>query len=206
MSVGDGRVSGRAATVGTRHDRPRALAVVPDHRLAVGAAARRRVVSPTLVGRVDELGVLVSAVDTPPAVVVVEGEAGIGKTRLISELQARPEVADRTFVVGTCRRIREPFPLGPVLDVVKDVGPELAASRLSPVVGALRPLLPEVAHLLPPQPSPLDDRDAERHRVFRGLVEVLTSLDPAVLVLEDLHWADDHTLDFVAYQIGRAHV
>ncbi len=145
---------------------------------------------------------LVSAVDNPPAVVVVEGEAGIGKTRLISELQARPEVADRTFVVGTCRRIREPFPLGPVLDVVKDVGPELTASRLSPVVGALRPLLPEVAHLLPPQPSPLDDRDAERHRVFRGLVEVLTSLDPAVLVLEDLHWADDHTLDFVAYLVA----
>jgi ATP/maltotriose-dependent transcriptional regulator MalT len=70
---------------------------------------------------------------------------------------------------------------------------------LSPVAGALRPLLPELAASLPPGLDPLGERSAERHRVFRGLVELLAALGPSVVVLEDLHWADEHTVDFVRY-------
>ncbi|WP_285779153.1 hypothetical protein [Microtetraspora sp. NBRC 13810] len=47
--------------------------------------------SPTLVGRVEERAALVAAVTAPPAVMSVEGEAGVGKTRLVSELLGRPE-------------------------------------------------------------------------------------------------------------------
>ncbi|MFC7589331.1 hypothetical protein ACFQYP_40860 [Nonomuraea antimicrobica] len=73
---------------------------------------------------------------------------------------------------------------------------------LSGVAGALRPLLPELAEVLPAAPDPLDDRVAERHRVFRGLTDVLVAACPAVLVLEDLHWAEEQTADFLAYLLG----
>ncbi|MET7747675.1 AAA family ATPase [Micromonospora sp. NPDC005367] len=163
-------------------------------------AGGKRVVAPSMVGRTEELTALTTAVSAPPAIVVVEGEAGIGKTRLISELRVRSDAG--RVLVGACRPIREPFPLGPVMEVVKDLGAELRGMALSPVAGALRPLVPEVADSLPPQPPALDDRNAERHRVFRALLEVLAGLGRAVLVLEDLHWADDHTLDFVSYVVS----
>lgn len=169
---------------------------VPDER------AGARLVSPALVGRAGELELLVAAVSAPPAVAVVEGEAGIGKTRLVLELQGHPQVADRWFVVGGCRAIREPFPLGPVLEAVRGLGDGLVPAGLSPVAGALRPLLPELAPLLPPVPEPLGDRVAERHRCFRGLAELLRAAGPVTLVLEDLHWADEQTVDFLGYLLA----
>jgi predicted ATPase len=158
-----------------------------------------RVVSPGLVGRAVELELLASVVAHGPAVALVEGEAGVGKTRMIRELRGHAALADRVFLAGGCRRIREPFPLGAVLDSVRGLGDRLASLVLSPVTGALRPLLPELATYLPPGLEPLGDRSGERHRVFRGLVELLAALGSSVVVLEDLHWADDHTIDFVRY-------
>ncbi|MGH3682806.1 MAG: AAA family ATPase, partial [Natronosporangium sp.] len=182
-----------------------------------------RVTSPALVGRADELERLAAAVTAPPVVVVLEGEAGVGKSRLVSELRDR---VPGGFLVGGCQAIREPFPLGPVLDAVRGAvggpvrgavgGPSPGAVGgaapgqppgwdpvgLSPVVGALRPLLPELAPVLPPLPDPLEDRVAERHRVLRGLVELLRALGPVTLVLEDLHWADEQTVDFLRYLVS----
>lgn len=145
---------------------------------------------------------MLAAVGTPPSVVIVEGEAGIGKSRLVSELGARPELDGHRWALGACRGIREPFPLGPVLEAVSGLGDALSPDELSPVAGALRPLLPELASRLPPAPQPLDDRAGERHRVFRGLTEVLVALGPAVLVLEDLHWADPQTIEFLDYLLA----
>lgn len=65
-----------------------------------------RMVSPTVVGRAEELRALVAAVAAPPAVAVVVGEAGIGKTRLVAELAATS--TGRRIVSGACRWIREP--------------------------------------------------------------------------------------------------
>ncbi|MFI7462336.1 helix-turn-helix transcriptional regulator [Nonomuraea sp. NPDC049646] len=157
-----------------------------------------------LVGRGAELERLLAAVVHPPALAVVEGEAGIGKTRLVSELAAR---AGRPVFLGRCAHIREPFPLGPLLDAVRGIGAGAgtglgANGPLSPVTGALRPLLPELAGQLPPAPEPLEERAAERHRIFRALSELLGSLGEVVLVLEDLHWADEQTLAFLGYLMG----
>ncbi|WP_431898835.1 ATP-binding protein [Nonomuraea sp. bgisy101] len=158
-----------------------------------------RVVSPVLVGRERELARLVALVAGAPAVAVVEGEAGIGKSRLTAELLGGPAVAGLRVLSGACVQIREPFPLGPVVEALRGRAPELAGAALSPVAGALRELLPELAGVLPETPPPLDDRAAERHRVFRGLAEVLTALGPAVLAVEDLHWADGQTVEFLTY-------
>lgn len=160
-------------------------------------------VSPRLVGRDEQLAALVAAAGEAPAVVVVEGEAGVGKSRLIAELLDRPELAKHRHLSGQSQQIREPFPLGAIIEAVRGLEADLGALRLSPVAGALRPLLPELAAQLPPMPEPLDDRVAERHRVFRGLVDALGAAGPCVLVVEDLHWADEQTLDFLGYLAGQ---
>jgi DNA-binding CsgD family transcriptional regulator len=167
--------------------------------------AGEQLVSPALVGRDEELARLVAVVSAAPAVAVVEGEAGVGKTRLVEELLASPELSGSRRLVGRCRQMREPFPLGAVVEAVRGLGEDLNDAALGPVAGALRPLVPELAPWLPAAPEPLDDRQAERHRVFRGLLELLTALSAAqrvVLVLEDLHWADVQTREFIAYWLS----
>ncbi|MDH2423897.1 LuxR family transcriptional regulator [Sphaerisporangium sp. TRM90804] len=160
--------------------------------------------SPAVVGRASELRSLVDAMTRPPAVVLVEGEAGIGKTRLVRAALGRLPSGDRTVLLGYCHQIREPFPYGPVFEALRDIEGRLPVAReLNPVTGALRGYLPELGGALPPAPQPLDDPRAERHRVFRAIRALLAAVGPAVLVLEDLHWADDGTRDllrFLAHQ------
>jgi DNA-binding CsgD family transcriptional regulator/tetratricopeptide (TPR) repeat protein len=158
---------------------------------------RRRVSSSALVGRENELASLLEAASHPPALVLVEGEAGVGKTRLVQEFLRSPELSGSQVYTGGCQHLAEPFPLGPVLDALQAARP--IRTQLSPLAGALRPLLPELAPVLPPLPEQLGDRRAERHRLFRALRELLGALGRGVLVLEDLHWADDQTSEFVRF-------
>ena len=153
--------------------------------------------SSALVGREEELTSLLEAASHPPALVLVEGEAGVGKTRLVQEFLRSPELDARQLYSGNCQHLAEPLPLAPVLDALRTSRP--VRTEMSPVVGALRPVLPELALVLPPAPEPLGDRRAERHLLFRGLRELLGSLGGSVLVLEDLHWADEQTSEFLRY-------
>jgi DNA-binding CsgD family transcriptional regulator len=107
--------------------------------------------------------------------VLVEGEAGIGKTSLLQEFAAR--VADRSTVAwGWCEALVTPRPLGPL----QDMG---------------RALDPKVAELL--------DQGASPDRLFPALFNTLQDADePTVLIFEDVHWADNATLDLVRY-LGR---
>ncbi len=141
-----------------------------------------------LVGRDVELRRILDGAMRSPAVIMLEGEAGVGKTRLATALLACPELAGRPVLTGSCQPLREPFPYGVVFDALKDVRP---AGELNPVTGVLAPYLPELAAFLPAPPPRLGDPRAERHRLFRAVRELLASLGPHVLVVEDLHWADD---------------
>ncbi|WP_238432518.1 hypothetical protein [Micromonospora tarensis] len=67
------------------------------------------------------------------------------------------------------------------------------------MAGALAPLLPELADALPAAPPALTDPAAERHRLLRAVAAVLAALSPATLLLEDLHWADPATCEFLGY-------
>jgi DNA-binding CsgD family transcriptional regulator/tetratricopeptide (TPR) repeat protein len=141
--------------------------------------------------------VALEAAVRPPAVVVVESEAGVGKSRLVEELLRCPELGGRNHYVGHSQQLSEPFPLAPLVDALRKAEPVTA--DLGPVAGALRPLLPELAEHLPPPLEPLGDELAERHRLFRGLREFLAGLGPTVLVLEDLHWADEATVEWLRF-------
>ncbi|GAA1290741.1 LuxR family transcriptional regulator [Planotetraspora silvatica] len=160
--------------------------------------------SPALVGRISELRILTDAMTHPPAAVLVEGEAGIGKTRLVRAALGRLPAGDRAVLLGYCHQIREPFPYGPVFEALRDVAGRLpSAQALNPVTGALRGHLPELADVLPPSPQPLDDPRAERHRLFRAIRALLGAVGAAVLVIEDLHWADDGTRDLLRFLTGQ---
>ncbi|PSL53744.1 regulatory LuxR family protein [Saccharothrix carnea] len=159
-----------------------------------------RTSSPVLVGRGDELAALTGAVASQPSVVLVAGEAGVGKSRLVRELLGRPELGPLRVLTGFCQPLREPFPYGAVLDALRTVGGYLGRVSLSPVTGVLRPLVPELAGHLPDPPERPDDPRHERHHLFRAVRELLSALGPVLLVVEDLHWADDgcrHLLRFL---------
>ncbi|HEY9330539.1 MAG TPA: AAA family ATPase [Streptomyces sp.] len=152
-------------------------------------------VGPQFVGRETEVAALGGAVGDGSALVVVEGEPGIGKSRLVRHVLE--EAAGRTVLWCTAPALSEPFPLGPVVDGIRRLSPDRVPDGLSPMAGALRPLFPEWARLLPPPLDPLETAGATRHRLFRALVELLDRLAVDVLVLEDAHWADTSTLELL---------
>lgn len=156
--------------------------------------------APVLVGRARELHALVDAATHPPSVAMVEGEAGIGKTRLIREALGHPAVRGRRVLLGGCRPLREPFPYGPVFDLLRHLAGGLPTA-LSPVCGALRAYLPELADRLPPAPELLSDLRAGRHRLFRAVRALLDAAGETVMVVEDLHWTDDGTRDLLRFLV-----
>jgi DNA-binding CsgD family transcriptional regulator len=168
------------------------------------AMSPQRVISPVLIGRTQEFAQLQAAARLPPAVVVIEGEAGVGKTRLIRDWLAGPAAITTTQLVGHCSPLREPLPFGPVIEALAGAALQIPdPSLLSPVTGALRPLLPELADRLPPALQPLGSRRQERHRIFRGIRDLLAGLGPTILVLEDLHWVDGGTQELLRFLADR---
>ncbi|MEW2619324.1 AAA family ATPase [Streptomyces sp. NPDC048106] len=164
-----------------------------------GSGGSAVVHAPEFVGREREMTELARALAAPPAAVWIEGEAGIGKSRLLREyLDRAADRADRVLV-ARCPPLHHPQTLGPLVDAVRQATETVAGLPLSPLAGALRPLFPEWAGDLPAAPGPAEDATAVRHRVFRALAELLGRLDVAVLAVEDVHWADEATLEFLLF-------
>ena len=109
------------------------------------------------------------------SVAVVTGEAGIGKTSLIRAF-AREAGEHARILLSACDDLMAPRTLGPLRDA--------ALGRDGPLAAALA-----------------DDEPVED--VFTALLEELAAEPPTVLVVEDLHWADDATLDVLAYAARR---
>jgi DNA-binding CsgD family transcriptional regulator/tetratricopeptide (TPR) repeat protein len=159
--------------------------------------------APAFVGRSWHLGALEQALARPPAVVLIEGEAGIGKTRLVQELLASPRMLAHRALVGVCPPFREPATLAPVVEALRPAGRPVGELALSRLGGALRPLFPEWAADLPPPPEPLGDAEATRHRLYRALAELIGCLGVTLLVVEDVHWADEVSLEFLLFLTTR---
>ena len=165
-----------------------------------GRSARLRPApAPALIGRERELAELTRALASSPTVLLVEGEAGIGKTRLLREYLSSPAAPGHPALVTCCPPFRQPQTLGPVTDALRGATDGVAGLPLTNLAGALRPLFPEWACNLPSPPEQLEDATAARHRLFRALAELLSCLDVATIITEDVHWADDATLEFLIY-------
>ncbi|MFD6448268.1 ATP-binding protein [Promicromonospora sp. NPDC060204] len=147
-----------------------------------------------LVGRAPELGALEAALADVRAggsrTLVIAGEAGIGKTRLLDELTSRAD--DAHVIVGQCADEGSgPLPyaalVGLLAGVVRTMGPEAVVAAAGPSAGALSALAPQ---LVAPAPDAGADRVPE---VLTDLLAGLAGERPVVVVIEDLHWSDDVT-------------
>ncbi|WP_030661169.1 ATP-binding protein [Streptomyces cellulosae] len=116
------------------------------------------------------------AADGAGSVVLVFGEAGIGKSSLVRAMPER--LPDRArILVGTCDDLDTRRPLGPFRDLVGSVGSELARAVLA---------------------------GGDRYRVHEALhTELAGAPHPAVLVVEDVHWADEASLDALRFLVRR---
>ena len=168
-----------------------------------------RVHSPTFVGRVEELQALEAALkraaDADPTVVLVGGEAGVGKTRLVAELIARSIPDGTRVLVGGCVPVGDgALPYAPIVEALRTLVGDLGVGAVRELVG---PAWRELARLLPALGEP-DRRgppgQAAQARLFELLLGLLGRLGeqaPLVLVVEDLHWADRSTRDLLAFLV-----
>ena len=137
-----------------------------------------------------------------PGVVLVKGEAGIGKSRLIVESLGQPaRPAGLLVLTGRCVEVAgADLPYAPfaaaIRDLVRQVGIEAVRGLSGPAMGALSVLIPALAEGDPP------DGSASRASILDAVTAVLTRLAgqrPVVLVVEDLHWSDASTRDLLGY-------
>ncbi|MFD0567484.1 ATP-binding protein [Kitasatospora saccharophila] len=139
---------------------------------------------------------LVGAVRAAPAVVLVEGEAGAGKSALVGKALVESGTPGERVLTGRCHPVAAPTPYGPLLDALRRGRPVLAAAQLPPSAGALRAWLPDLADLLPEEDTAGAGGD-ERYRLTQGLLALLGALGEVVLLVEDAQWADRGTRELL---------
>ncbi|MFG2101033.1 ATP-binding protein [Micromonospora echinaurantiaca] len=162
------------------------------------------VAAPLLIGRDGDLARLGRVLTNQSALVLIEGEAGVGKSRLLDEFLSSPAGAVHSVLTAVCPPLHEPYTLGPIVEALLATDVDTVANLdLSGLAGALRPLFPEWAEHLPPTPEPAEDASAARHRVLRALAELLDKLGVNLLVVDDAQWSDDATREFLLFLAER---
>ena len=168
------------------------------------AGMASRVTSSTFVGRTTELvelrGALTEAVSGRPSLAFVAGESGVGKTRLLAELERAARADGIRVIGGDCVELGEgELPYAPIVGALRPLARSghPAFKALSDAARcALAQILPglgETRH---------DDEATAQARLFDGLLELLELLagdDGLMVTIEDLHWADRSTRAFLVY-------
>jgi predicted ATPase len=166
------------------------------------------------VGREGELSRLQSALAEPARLVLVVGDAGIGKTRFVSEGLARAAASEISVISGGCLPLAEKLPLLPMADALAELNrvdggaPFEAALGVAPayVRSEVARLLPRLAAGEPAAAESVEEWAAgwRYERLFTALAELLSGVarrSPVAVLIEDVHWADTATLDFLTYLV-----
>jgi predicted ATPase len=183
---------------------------MPDPHGMLTAEMSGRASSPVLVGRDEQMAVLDAAFASVrqggPSAVLLGGEAGVGKSRLVGEFGQAAASAGARVLIGGCLELgTDGLPFAPftavLRELVHEMGAETVASMLpGRTTRGLARLLPELG-----EPDRGGDPGEARARLFE---EMLTALDhltahsPVVLVIEDAHWADRSSRDLLTFLIG----
>lgn len=164
-----------------------------------------------LVGREEELayfdGLLADASGGASRAVVLLGDAGIGKSALLQEVAARATDHGALVLAGRAAEFEAEVPFGLAVDALDDHMARFPASRLQAVAAGLGAALPSVAARLDDATAQLDTAGpAERFRLHRGLRSLLEHLareQPLVLILDDVHWADPASVEWILHLLRR---
>lgn len=143
--------------------------------------------------------------------VVLAGEAGVGKSRLLTELSVRGQQAEIRVLEGKCSLFEAVLPYAPFVEgfrgLLRGRTPSEIAGLLGPYAPEVMRLLPELAQLLPGvRANPPLSPPEEKSRLFESLYQVLhrvASETPLVLAVEDAHWADPASLEFLYFLARR---
>ncbi len=168
------------------------------------------------VGRESERNTVRAAIDRAltgsGSVVMVAGGPGVGKTRLAMEMAEYASRAGFRYLVGHCYERDEPFPFLPFAEILES-GLAQASSRADfrRRMGANAPELTQIApsllRVFPDIPQPQELPPAQKRRyLFQSVSEGLAKASRTgsyVLILEDLHWADESTLSLLIHLANR---
>ncbi|HEY6314523.1 MAG TPA: AAA family ATPase, partial [Streptosporangiaceae bacterium] len=173
-----------------------------------------RASSPVLVGRDEQMAALeaafASARQGGPAAVLLGGEAGVGKSRLVSEFGQAASAAGARVLTGGCLELgTDGLPFAPFTTVLRGLVHEMGADAVASMLPGrttrgLARLLPELG-----EPDTGGEPGEARARLFEEVLsalEHLTRHSPVVLVIEDAHWADRSSRDLLTFLIGNQRV
>jgi DNA-binding SARP family transcriptional activator len=164
-----------------------------------------------LVGRTSEIGELAArwrdAAAGRAGLVLVTGGAGVGKTRLLTELADAVRARGAAVAIAHCFGTSGRLALGPVAEWLRDPALRPAVTDLDPVWRTeIDRLVPTGRDRAAPAASSRAMVDAwQRHQFFEGLSRALTGVGkPLLLVLDNMQWCDQETLAFLEFCLGRA--
>jgi len=178
----------------------------------------RPIVCPVLIGRTLDLALLQLSLEQVKSgkgqVALLCGEAGIGKSRLVAELKTEAFAQGFQLLQGNCFPMDRSCPYAPLLDLMRSFFLTSSTATVEALVGPFArefaPLLPDVIHLLPNltvlPPLPSLDPEQEKRRLFAALAHFFLSQaaeGPLLLVVEDVHWSDDTSLELLQYVARR---
>jgi DNA-binding SARP family transcriptional activator len=154
---------------------------------------------PPFVGRVRERTMALEAVEATIAgrggIFAIEGEAGIGKTRLLEEIGTGAHWRGATVAVGSATEYPTASPFRPLADALSAAlgGPRATQMETllpAETLAACAPLYPPWRQLAPLPKLPPEQARRRFHQAVVALCQTLTTLSPHLLILDDLHWAD----------------
>ncbi len=203
---------------------PRFVATIPSKGYRFVAKVRSRAPAALragqgrLVGRERELGELRAALGDASSgrgrIVLISGEAGVGKTRISEELATLAHEAGFRLLIGHCSEHRDSVPHLPFVEILESLvdyaaSPDVLRAQLGDEAPILARLLPRLKRILPDLRDSTDwSPEQARRELFNSFCDFLGRLareQATLLVLEDLHWADDAALsllDHVAHRLS----
>ena len=159
-----------------------------------------------LVGRSEELAALdraLNALDSGAAALEIVGEPGIGKTRLLAELCAHADAAKALVLQGRAAELEGSVPFavfGAALDdYLASLNPRWFEALGEQDMAELARMFPSLSDLAAESPPATGDERYRSHRAVRTLLEKLAARQPVVLALDDMHWADEASLELTAH-------